>query len=1317
MLFRRTTVGIAALAVVAGLLSSSAAADDSAPAGSPPQSPRAQALAAWRLGGETVRSAAETALAGSDAQVDGFLSTGLAAAAKEDDRLAVLKMAGSSGPGVRAAAAAVLAGQQDAHAFLESGWQAPWAQDQKVAVLRAISGGGPAVQTAGSKALDTGTTDAYLKFLGTGLARARAEDDRVQVLRLINVGGPRTQEAGSAALDAGPDAVREFLETGQYVVRAQDQEAMTIGQLLESTRQSAGQSRLETEAAKEASSRALDAARLAKDAAQRAKDETAAAQAAGQDASAAAGRAATAAEAAAQAATTAVDAANQASSAARNAASAAAAAAAASSAAGRAAARANDAATAAGQDRSRAEAATQAAKDARTAALAADTSAKALIPALTALKEAGNATLAAHDASVHADEAATAAAEAADHSNVSDAQSRRAKIAADKAKRAAATARQAADRAKTATDTAITAANEAKAAAERSAQHAQAAAAAAEEAAAHAGESAGQADLAIRHADAANQAATDAQSAADQAATVEATARQVEQDTLESTTALSVLAAEEQARQDAETQAQAAWERAEQTRQDQDTVRLLAEATAPGTGPATAVAKGRQAAVHLMKNGAPWTAASAETALTGGDPEVLNWLTTQRRLASEQDDYSKVTNLAFSDLSALRTAAEQTLTKTPQEQAAFLETGQHTVLREEYRVRILALINDGGPAVRTKASAALDTGTPEALLAFLTTGQYTARREDDRVEALRLSDSGTPRVKAAAQVALAAPDSMLHAFLTRGQYVIAQQDHEDATHVAEMRRLVAEAKGLAAQARQHAAEAAEAAATAQGAADQAAAAAQQATNAAADADRAATDAKSAATAAEASAKSAIDSLNRAKAAAAAAGKSEVEAKSSSYQAANSASHARAYALMAQISATQARNDAIAADKSAAEARAAGEEAFNYALELSKREEEQRRKLEQTPSDPNAPPLGGVSPDQSGLQQYYVLGTGLAVLQLGDTCYLNGYEVKSPPKGCQAIAASFDEWLSETAGELSWAKFDWRKNSPKVQMAMLLYSYCHWQPMGTRFEPEPYSGYCGGELQKQLDADGGSMMITQEAGIPRQLVKPLLRSLGIGAARTTFTLEELAQLSPAYRNMVQLGQLTGERLLANVRLYPLSNQLDAAGTLGPKTVTGKAAELAKDWKRFGNMPREEFVNKYWNPRAYLDNITNEWKAGWNYPGDNYAIEGTRKMLSAGSIKAGTVWDRFGESNGKWLSPAAENASFASRSIPPDSLGQPYLRYKWAKDYDEGAGAIEESKAARWFEQPGGATQYRLMNKNVHDLCIEGYLVFETGAPCT
>ncbi|MFJ8444417.1 hypothetical protein [Kitasatospora griseola] len=55
-------------------------------------------------------------------------------------------------------------------------------------------------------------------------------------------------------------------------------------------------------------------------------------------------------------------------------------------------------------------------------------------------------------------------------------------------------------------------------------------------------------------------------------------------------------------------------------------------------------------------------------------------------------------------------------------------------------------------------------------------------------------------------------------------------------------------------------------------------------------------------------------------------------------------HARTYAQMAQISATQARLDAIAAGKSAAEARAAGEEAFKYALDLAKREEEQRQRL-------------------------------------------------------------------------------------------------------------------------------------------------------------------------------------------------------------------------------------------------------------------------------------------------------------------------------------------------------------------------------------
>ncbi|MFF7638394.1 TNT domain-containing protein [Kitasatospora sp. NPDC008050] len=132
-----------------------------------------------------------------------------------------------------------------------------------------------------------------------------------------------------------------------------------------------------------------------------------------------------------------------------------------------------------------------------------------------------------------------------------------------------------------------------------------------------------------------------------------------------------------------------------------------------------------------------------------------------------------------------------------------------------------------------------------------------------------------------------------------------------------------------------------------------------------------------------------------------------------------------------------------------------------------------------------------------------------------------------------------------------------------------------------------------------------------------------------------------------------------------------------------------------------MPRQAFSNDQGPLRRYPD---------------NYAVDGTKSMLASGDIKAGEIWDRFGESNGRWLSPASEGAGFAQRALPPDSLGLPYQRYKWAKDYETGAGSIERSKVAPWFEQASGATQFKL-EKIVSDLCLAGYLVYENGTKCS
>ncbi|MFD0568755.1 TNT domain-containing protein [Kitasatospora gansuensis] len=106
-----------------------------------------------------------------------------------------------------------------------------------------------------------------------------------------------------------------------------------------------------------------------------------------------------------------------------------------------------------------------------------------------------------------------------------------------------------------------------------------------------------------------------------------------------------------------------------------------------------------------------------------------------------------------------------------------------------------------------------------------------------------------------------------------------------------------------------------------------------------------------------------------------------------------------------------------------------------------------------------------------------------------------------------------------------------------------------------------------------------------------------------------------------------------------------------------------------------------------------------------------------MLADGKVTAGTIWDRFGDNGGKWLSPAAENADFASRALPPTNLNNnQYRRFKWIKDYDvAGAGTIEESKVAAWFGQRGGATQFKT-EKSVEELCIAGYLVYEDGTSC-
>ncbi|MCM2423911.1 polymorphic toxin-type HINT domain-containing protein [Streptomyces sp. RKAG293] len=940
-------LGLLPLTLMATLLGSSTAMADDAPGGSD----RGWIVRLWETSGPGVKAAAEVALTGTDADVQRFAAQ-LEETKFRDDRVEAAQIASVGGRRVQEAVNTALSGDAaEVAVFVRDGWRAPHEQDQRVRVAQIIDGAGRRVQAAGNAAL-SGTPADVLAFLSQGQYTARDQDERVQLVQILDTAGPAVQAAGNLALNGSADDVREFLQVGLYVARAHDQEYTSVAQLAEQARVAGDQAAAETVAAKDASARAVTASKLAKDAARLAASEAKAAGSDANKAASAAGRAASAASQAATAAQQAIDAARAANSSARVAANAAAQAASAAAGAAQAASKARSAAADAAVDATKAQAAHTAADTARAAASAATTGAKAADKAKEAATQAGDAALAAVGAGVDAAAAADAADEASGYANQSDAQTAKAKAAAAAARRHAGEAKRAAYAAVSLARKSAVAAGEAGDAARSAAAHALAAATAADEAGARAHDAVTAANESTKHAGEATTAANDASAAVAKAQSIYALAREVDAEELLGRTNAGI----EQAQDQKEAAAKAQADQVRTVQQNKDRIaqaqQLAAEATAPGADPQVVAAKGRKAALLAMQTAGPWAVAAAETALSGSDDDVMEYLRTGGGGAAQQDDRTSVATLAGqSPVASVRAAAEEALKGDAATITAFLTTGQYQVAVRDFRVYIAQVASTGGRRVQDAGNAALDSGSVEQYRQFITDGQYTARAQDERVLAAQLIDSGSPEVKSAATIALEGPPELLHDFLQDGRYKAQRQDMLATTHVAMVQQLIAEASRIAATAQQNAAEARKAAALARKAAAEATTAANQAKASAKDAENFAAQAKASAKDAEASAARAAESAKTARQAAANAETSAAKATNSATEAAISSAMAHASAAGAWNAANEARASALAAGKDAAGAAQAAKDALATATVKLKADEEAAAKFER--EDPGA----------------------------------------------------------------------------------------------------------------------------------------------------------------------------------------------------------------------------------------------------------------------------------------------------------------------------------------------------------------------------
>ncbi|MFE4518479.1 ALF repeat-containing protein, partial [Kitasatospora sp. NPDC056783] len=87
------------------------------------------------------------------------------------------------------------------------------------------------VHEGAAKALQ-GTAADLRHFLETELDGLQKSDNRLLVARLRNGAGPVLDAAARAAINAGDDAIAEFLKTGQYAARAEDEDRAEVERIL-----------------------------------------------------------------------------------------------------------------------------------------------------------------------------------------------------------------------------------------------------------------------------------------------------------------------------------------------------------------------------------------------------------------------------------------------------------------------------------------------------------------------------------------------------------------------------------------------------------------------------------------------------------------------------------------------------------------------------------------------------------------------------------------------------------------------------------------------------------------------------------------------------------------------------------------------------------------------------------------------------------------------------------------------------------------------------------------------------------------------------
>ncbi|SCL70724.1 Short repeat-containing protein of unknown function [Micromonospora chersina] len=335
----------------------------------------------------------------------------------------------------------------------------------------------------------------------------------------------------------------------------------------------------------------------------------------------------------------------------------------------------------------------------------------------------------------------------------------------------------------------------------------------------------------------------------------------------------------------------------------------------------------RAAVVQAWLYGGAKVRSAAELALVGSDDQIRAFLSDGWAQAERLDERDSVVAVIAEGGAAVRAAAQQALNAADagdtEALSKFLSTGWQQPSNTDTRVQVNRLMAAGGDQVKAAAQQALDSPDPSVWREFVDSGWQSRWLTDQRVRVNQAMATGGTQVKAAGQKALdAGTPEALESFLDYGWSVAAARDQETETLTALQAQ--AQAQGdLAAQETQRAvdegARAKEAAEAARKSAQEAAAATAAARNdtkeAAAQAKRAAVAAQKAAAAAKVAVQAAA-SANRAARAAAAAAQRAASAASQAERAATRAYNAAASAATdaskadaARVTAQEARDNA------------------------------------------------------------------------------------------------------------------------------------------------------------------------------------------------------------------------------------------------------------------------------------------------------------------------------------------------------------------------------------------------------------------------